>query len=159
MGNSQDTIAEIRRMITRARKNGNRSTIAILSVLLGEIQSLQMLQWFPITKKQILGIIKKLKGENEECMGFLEEETNSERYRRLLFENLILDTFLPQPLTLDEIEEALKKSGQLSKILAQRREEQAVAIAIKLLNSGPGFVDQGGDVALVVKKLRCQKTG
>ena len=133
-----------------ARKNSNKGTVAIMSVLLGEIQNLQFSrgQQGDVRDEQVVRIIKKLIKSNNETKDRLDDD--NPKHQQLVVENTILEQLLPEALTRPQIREILSK---FSAIKEAAKDGQAIGIAMKILTSEKAIVE-GENVAMVVKDLR-----
>lgn len=133
-----------------ARKNSNKVTVSIMSVLLGEIQNLQYSrgQQGDVKEEQVVRIIKKLIKSNNETKDKIDAE--STKHQQLVIENTILEQLLPEALTRPQIREILRKFSAIKEAV---RDGQAIGIAMKILMSEQVIVE-GENVAIVVKDLR-----
>lgn len=146
MSSLQERIEEA---LLAARKAGRSSERSVLSVLLGEIQNLQNSrgQKGKVTDIQVVRVIRKLVSSNQETLEHL--KPGMEMFNRLSLENLVLEGFLPQLWTKEQILGFLQKHKDL--LCSQKSHGQATGIAVKLLNLCPV---EGQDVASVVADIR-----
>lgn len=134
----------LRSQLTTSIKEQNNIRKGILRVVLGDISTLEANR--SVTEDDIKKIIKKLIIGNTETLKFLKQEDS--RYSVLVEENHILNSFLPQLMTKNQIKDTLKEIDFSS----VKSEGQAVGIAIKYLKSNSLEFDSK-DVILVVKEI------
>ena len=147
-----DLLQRIKSEHLEARKRRQPTQSGILSVLLGEIQNLQASpgQRGDVQDGAIIRIIRKLIAGNEDLL--LKADEQSELHAKLVLENMLLDTLLPQMWSQEQIVEWLSnKHGRL--IREQKSDGPATGIALKLLNSCQCPVE-GNVVAQAVKEIR-----
>jgi len=113
--------------ITTARKAGDKQLVTILSVVIGEAQSLKFTKGrtTDVQDEEVIKIIRKLVEDNE----LLIQNGKTD----LIKENEILSTMLPKMASIDEIRTALQ--NVVGEILGARNEGQARGIAIKYLKT------------------------
>ena len=112
---------------TAARKAGNKQLVTLLSVVVGEAQSLKFTKGrtTDVQDEEVIKIIRKLVEDNE----LLIKNGKTE----LIKENEILATLLPQMASIGEIRVALQPVA--NEIKAAKSEGQARGVAIKYLKS------------------------
>lgn len=143
----------IREALLTARKGGDKVAQGILSVVLGEIETLQLSsnQKGAVTDQQIAKIVSKLIKSNEETLGLMKEGDG--RLADLEKENQILNGFLPKMWEKADIEKFLVDEWLVNPIQQAANDGQAMGIAMKALKAENAPV-QGQDVSEVVKALR-----
>ena len=112
---------------TAARKAGDKQLVTLLSVVVGEAQSLKFTKGrtTDVQDEEVIKIIRKLVEDNE----LLIKNGKTE----LIKENEILATLLPQMASIGEIRVALQPVA--NEIKAAKSEGQARGVAIKYLKS------------------------
>lgn len=129
----------------QALRDGDEVKKNILRLAIGEIETLQGRTGKDLTDEQCEKILRKLVADNEET---LEVRPNPQ----LVLENEILQSFLPQQLTIDEIREKLV---DCEGVADNPNFGQAIGTAINLLR-GHGFSVDGKDVTTVVREIHKQ---
>ena len=137
-------IDKIKEHATFARKTGDKAVLSILTVILGETQTLQFRKGHApiVTDEEVIKIIKKLIESNKETIQLSPDNT-----RNLIQEIEILSALLPKSANKQEIKAALT-----SVVLSGLNEGQAIGKAIKHLKS-EGVLAESKDVIEVVKEL------
>lgn len=133
-----------------ARKARNEIKRTILSVLVGEIQSQESLSG-PMEDKEIESKIRKLVQANKETIS---ASVKKDQVIVLDEEIQILESFLPQYLSVDKIAELLSSNPVAEKIKTLP-EGAAIGLAVKTMPQiacGAGFL--GGDIRAAVLKMR-----
>jgi hypothetical protein len=121
----------------------------LLKVVLGEVQ--QKSAGGKVTDEQGLAIVKKMAKANEETLGLLgAEDKRREQYEE---ENAILQSLLPNYLTVEQIVQRLTEGGLADEIKTAKNEGQATGIAMKKLKADNAPVE-GDTVKQAVVKLR-----
>lgn len=133
---------------TAARKAGNKQLVTLLSVVIGEAQSLKFTKGrtTDVQDEEIIKIIRKLVEDNE----LLIKNGKTD----LIKENEILASLLPKMASVDEIRVALQPV--IDEIKAAKSEGQARGIAIKYLKSKDVKADNK-DVMVVTAELFAAK--
>lgn len=94
-------IETIRTQKTEARKDANRVTeVAILNLLLGEVETVEKRTGKLYTESQVVDAIKKLIKSNDESLKHRASE-------KLVIENTVLAALLPKQLTEDQIRDLI----------------------------------------------------
>jgi uncharacterized protein len=140
-------IEEIKKRALLAMKARNTVEKEVLRVALGEIQVAEA-RASGISDDEIHAIIKKLVKSNQET---LELSANDEQKRILSEEIAILESLLPQTLSVEEIVERL--DGLAQELRAAKSSGQATGLAVKYLKSSNASVN-GKDVAVAVERIR-----
>lgn len=120
-----------------------------LRLVKGELQMAEVRQNKPLTDEQQAGVLKKILKGNEETLGIL--NADDERAQILQEENTLLNGFLPQVASNEEIKTAL--AGVIEQIKAAKNDGQATGIAMKTLKEAK-LVCDGGTVKDIVVGLR-----
>lgn len=141
-------IEEIRKRITAAMREKDDLTRNILKVALGDLQAAESRQSTPLTPDQAAGVVRKIIKGNEETIGLTKDAATIERLRK---ENAILESLLPQSLSVEEIVAALAPVE--AQVRGAGNDGQATGVAMKHLKS-TGATVTGADVATAVKRLR-----
>ena len=133
---------------TAASKAGNKQLVTLLSVVVGEAQSLKFTKGrtTDVQDEEVIKIIRKLVEDNE----LLIKNGKTE----LIKENEILATLLPQMASIGEIRVALQPVA--NEIKAAKSEGQARGIAIKYLKSQDVKADNK-DVMVITAELFAAK--
>ena len=129
----------IKQLHTDARKTGDKDGVSILSVVIGEVQTLQFRKGHAsdVTDEEVIKIIKKLIEDNQEMIDRGKDE--------LIKENKILASLLPQMVSKDEIRTAL------ADLQRPEGEGQARGLAIKYLKSKGIFADSKDVIEVVAE--------
>lgn len=148
-------IAEaVRQQLVAAIKGDKDTEKAVLRVLLGEIQTAEARQG-SLSDEQAANIVRKIIKNNNETLEVLRKnpsEQNNESASRLETENRILEQFLPQTLSPEEISQLLSQSEIRPQIIAAKNDGAAMGVAMKFLKD-KGAVE-GNVVKEVVAQLR-----
>lgn len=148
-------IAEaVRQQLVAAIKGDKDTEKAALRVLLGEIQTAEARQG-SLSDEQAANIVRKIIKNNNETLEVLRKnpsEQNNELASRLETENRILEQFLPQTLSPEEISQLLFQSEIRPQIIAAKNDGAAMGVAMKFLKD-KGAVE-GNVVKEVVAQLR-----
>lgn len=142
-------VEEIKKRVASAVKQGDTVTRDVLRLALGEIQTAEARKNAPVTEEDAAAALRKLIKSNEETLAAL--ASGDERIATLKLEVAVLASFLPAPLTVAQIVEAL--AGQAALIKAANNDGQATGIAMKHLKTSGAAVN-GADVTTAVKQLR-----
>ena len=137
-------IEMLRTKIAEAMKAGRKTEMGILRVLLGELQSKDITDDAPARK-----VVRTLMQNNQEAIRISGEAMKPEQREQLELENKVLQAYLPNYLSKDEIKVALQP--MLQAIKEARNEGQATGFAIRYLKDRP--VD-GTTVKEAVAELR-----
>lgn len=120
-----------------------------LRLVKGELQMAEVRQNKPLTDEQQAGVLKKILKGNEETLAVL--PADDARYESLVEENTLLNKFLPQVASNEEIMAAL--AGIIDQIKAAKNDGQATGVAMKTLKEAK-VVCEGGTVKDIVAGLR-----
>lgn len=137
---------QLRKDRIQAMKDKNRVAKDILGVALGEAQLAEARQG-KIEDTQVQKIIRKIISSNEEVMKIKADE-------KLTKENEILEEFLPQMWTEEQITLHLQSVDGMEELLKTAKSSgQATGIAMKALKCADASVD-GKIVSKVVSQMR-----
>jgi uncharacterized protein YqeY len=139
---------DIKAKMFAAMKSGDTVTKEILKVAMGEITTDAARAGRKGDDAEAQAILRKLMKSNEETLG---NTTDPAQRTQLEQENVVLATFLPKSLGVDEIVTLLAPVADAIK--AAGNDGQATGVAMKHLKSS-GAVVGGKDVGEAVKKLR-----
>lgn len=144
----------IKTALLKARKDKDEATKSVLTVVVGEAETLQYSKsqkGQELSDQQVIKIIQKVIQGNKES---LEQAPDHEQAPVLRAEVAILESFLPKMWGKATIEQTLLADASvLEQIKQAGNSGQATGVAMKFLKSQQAPV-QGGDVAEVVKALR-----
>lgn len=143
-------VQQIKSQLVQAMKSQNEVEKNILRVVLGEISVVENYasQNGPITEEQIHKIIRKIMLSNAETISYLPE--NEDRRLKLIQENKILESFLPNQLSISEIRQKLQT---ISEEIKAAKGGAAVGIAIQYFKQ-QGISVSGKDVRVVVEEMQ-----
>lgn len=147
-------LKNVKEALMQARVGKHDVAKSILSVIVGEVETLQFSkgQKGEITDQQIIKIINGAIASNEECMK--QAKLHDIDTFKFEMENEILKEFLPKMWDKATIEEVLvKNESVLKEITETKNPGQAIGVAVKFLKSQNAPVN-GADVAEVVRVLR-----
>jgi uncharacterized protein YqeY len=139
---------EIKTRMFAAMKAKNTVEKEILRVALGEIQTAGARSDKALGEDAVGAILKKLVKSNQESF----DVSSDEEQKRVLAEEIeILNSLLPQTLSVEQIVEAL--SSVTDGIKGAKADGPATGNAMKHLKQSGALVD-GKNVALAVKQIR-----
>ena len=142
-GSSKTLLEKIRAQRIEAMKARRAVEKDILSVVMGDAQTLESNQG-SLEDKQVIKIIKKIVKNNHEALGYKPSE-------RLEQENQVLEGLLPQEWSKEQIREALENSEVLN--LKEGNTGEAIGAAVNYFKNVEG--DQGGkEISEVVREIR-----
>jgi uncharacterized protein YqeY len=139
--------------LTEYRKKGAAVEMGALQVVLGDASTLEARSGKRPTDEEVEKLIRKTLLGNQETLAILEQKglVAGGNYAKLKAENAVLQSLLPQTLSVDEI------VGQLAEVAdavqAAKNDGQATGVAMKHLK-GKGLRVLGEDVTQAVKRLR-----
>jgi uncharacterized protein YqeY len=139
--------------LTAYRKAGASVEMGVLQVVLGDASTLEARSGKKATDDEVEKVIRKTLLGNQETLAILEQKglSTSDNYAKLKTENAVLQSLLPQTLSVDEIVGQLAEVGDAVK--AAKNDGQATGVAMKHLK-GKGLRVLGEDVTQAVKRLR-----
>ncbi len=139
--------------LTEYRKKGAAVEMGALQVVLGDASTLEARSGKRPTDEEVEKLIRKTLLGNQETLAILEQKglAAGDNHAKLKAENAVLQSLLPQTLSVDEI------VGQLAEVAdavrAAKNDGQATGVAMKHLK-GKGLRVLGEDVTQAVKRLR-----
>ena len=140
--------AQLKTGMLEAMKAGRPVEKNILRLALGEIQTAESRGEGAVSDEEIQRMLRKLIKSIGES---LEATTDSEKRAGLEEEIAVLERYLPQTMSVAEIQEALAPVQEA--VLAAGNDGQATGIAMKHLKS-TGATVEGKDVSQAVRALR-----
>lgn len=154
---------EIRKQKIQAMKNRDEARRDILTVALGEIQLVETREG-SITEERCQKILRKMIENNRDTMEKLEQKSFSSaseklgQFFQLKHEIRVLEEFLPQLLTKEQIKEYINgvddlQSGPENRIDTMENIGKAIGLVMKIFKENNIPVN-GKDVAEVVRELR-----
>lgn len=117
-------LKELKQQITDARKARDGDRLRTLQVVVGEIETAESRTGKPLEDSQIHKIIRKIIAGNDETIEHRPDES-------LVAENVMLNAFLPQMWSQQQIVDALAEDHQA--IQEARSDGQAMGIAMKTI--------------------------
>jgi hypothetical protein len=140
---------------TEARRSGDKISLSVLSVLLGEIQNIQFAKGrtTDVTDEEVIKIVKKImEGNSETLLGMMCEDGDEYKFSSVVVEkeNQILSGLLPSMATQEQIRGLLE--SQIEAIKAAKNSGQARGVAIKYLRTLNVFAESK-DVIEVVEAM------
>ena len=141
-------IDDIKKRIIVAVKTKNTQERDILKVVLGDLQIQETRKGDDLTDAEAQQIIRKVIKGNGEMITAVEDAAVVERMNQ---EIAILESLLPQSLSVEEIVAALDPVADAVK--AAGNDGQATGVAMKHLKSSGAEV-QGKDVSAAVRQMR-----
>lgn len=138
---------KIKTNMIASSKQGRELERTLLRTVLGEIQRKEAKA--DLNDEQIIAVIKKMHSNNLETIDKLDGA--SAMAERLAEENIILESYLPKTLSVEEIAEALR--GIEDKILGAPNDGPAIGMSVGFLKK-QGLAADGKDIAQAVKKIR-----
>lgn len=137
----------LKRRILTARKNLSNIERDILSVILGECQTLEARSG-KISDEEVYNIIRKQIEANKEVLKILPDNFVTKQ------ENIILESLLPQYLTQEQIKQVLMENITMcNELQKEGNEGKAIGLAIKFCKQNNLNVI-GNDVKIVVASIR-----
>lgn len=137
-------IDKIKTELLTARKNRDKLAVNVLGLVLGEIQTASVAK--DLTEQDELSIIKKIIKSNNTTIKALKESGTD--FQELEQENEILNQFLPQQLTCEQIEKIIAEHG----ITLDSNVGKSMGMAIKVLKK-EGHEFDANDVREAIQKL------
>jgi len=139
--------------LTEYRKKGSAVEMGVLQVVLGDASMLEARSGKKPTDDEVEKLIRKTMLGNQETLTILQQKglTGSENFAKLKTENALLQSLLPQTLSVDEIVTHLAEVSEAIK--AAKNDGQATGVAMKHLK-GKGLRVLGEDVTQAVKRVR-----
>lgn len=136
-----------------SRKAGNAAEMGVLQVILGDASTLQARSGKPPADDEVEKLIRKTLLGNQETMGLMAERgmTGTDNYAKLQTETALLQSLLPQTLSVEAIVAELAAIADAVK--AAKNDGQATGVAMKHFK-GKGLRVLGEDVTAAVKRLR-----
>lgn len=144
-------IDQINEAITKSMKQADAKHRGFLRLIKGDLQMAETRQNKPLTDEQQSNVLKKILKGNEETIAALNED--DPRVAVLEEENKLLNSFLPQLASTDEILQVLK--DVLSQIQAAKNDGQAMGLAMKTLKEAK-IACEGEQVKSIVSEIRGQ---
>ena len=141
-------IDDIKKRVVLAMKAKNTQERDILKVVLGDLQIQETRKGDALTDAEAQQIVRKVIKGNAEMSAALDD---AGKIQTIQEENTILESLLPQTLSVGQITEAL--AAVVDAIKAAGNDGQATGVAMKQLKS-TGAQVQGGDVAAAVRQIR-----
>lgn len=114
-------VDKVQEMLTAAINDRQDFKKNVLKVLMAELQRLKP----PVADSSVITSVKKMIDGNNECMKY---PMDDEKKQGLIYENKILEEFLPKMATRSEI---LVEVAKIKDDLAGKMDAQAYGIAIK----------------------------
>jgi uncharacterized protein YqeY len=150
-----EMITTLRSKLTESRKLGKKLELSMLSLVLGEVDTIEG-RGKKVSNEEVEKIIRKIIVSNTETMNLMREKGGITGSFDLPAENAFLNTLLPKTLTKEEIKHLLTNKMETNKmemIKSAKSDGQATGIAMKILKEGNHKV-LGEDVAGAVKEMR-----
>jgi len=144
-------IDALRQRIAAASKAGHTLERDVLKVALGDIQLAASRKAEPLTDAESQQIVKKMVKSGEETLAALRQRGDADAVAKVQAEQAILQSLLPQTLSVDDIVARLDPVADAVKNAPN--DGAATGVAMKHLKSTGQPVD-GKDVAQAVKRLR-----
>ena len=141
-------IDDIKKRVVLAMKAKNTQERDILKVVLGDLQIQETRKGDALTDAEAQQIVRKVIKGNAEMSAALDD---AGKIQTIQEENTILESLLPQTLSVGQITEAL--AAVVDAIKAAGNDGQATGVTMKQLKS-TGAQVQGGDVAAAVRQIR-----
>lgn len=143
-------LTDLQTKMTQARKSGDRESLNILSVIIGDLSTLKARNNKDVTEDQIENLIRGLRDKNNETLTLLAGKSREADEVRLNKENAYLTSLLPITLTVEEIKVAL---AEIRDQLIAAKAGAAVGVAMKFLKP-KGLKVLGDDVKIAVEQLK-----
>lgn len=139
--------------LTTCRKAGATVEMGVLQVVLGDASMVEARTGKKASDDEVEKLIRKTMLGNQETLGLMQQRsmTASENYAKLVTENALLQSLLPQTLSVAEIVGHLAEVGDAVK--SAKNDGQATGVAMKHLK-GKSLRVLGEDVTQAVKQLR-----
>jgi uncharacterized protein YqeY len=137
----------MKKRLIDAMKGGRTVEKEILKVAIGEIE-VQDARGVVKGEEDQIAIVRKIVKANEETLA---ATTDAAAKQQLVEENVVLNSFLPQQMGVDQIVAALESVRD--PIRAAANDGQATGVAMKHLKAAGASVN-GKDVTEAVKKIR-----
>ena len=143
----------LKQKLLACRKASLSIEMGVLQVVLGEASMIEARGGKPATDDELEKIIRKVILGNQETLGILQARdlSASDNFAKLTTENTLLQSLLPQTLSVPEIVQALAEIAD--PLRAARNDGQATGLAMKHLK-GKNLRVLGEDVTVAVKQLR-----
>jgi uncharacterized protein YqeY len=136
-------IESIKKQLLNARKSQNKEVLSILTVVLGEVDTLKFSKGHSVvTNEEVIKIIKKLIEDNELLIQHGKNE--------LIDENKILADLLPKFATQEEILTILQ---DIKDKIIVAKDGQAIGLAVKYIKS-KNIPADNKDIITVVKSMK-----
>jgi uncharacterized protein YqeY len=143
----------VREKFEEARRSGNREQKNVLSVILGDVATMEARTGKDVPDADLEKLLRKLVESNTESLAQLKAHHREGEPQAAVLEQEIvfLKTLLPKSLDQEAIAKALEPVR--AEIVAAKNDGQATGVAMKHLK-GLSLNAQGQDVSAVVKQLR-----
>lgn len=142
----------VKENLTKAMKARNTLEIGVVRMLLSNMQTLEATQGKAMTEDQAISVVKKLINQNnEEIATRTGHEQYAENIAKLQAENVILETYLPNFLSAEQIKAVLCTDENWPQIKSAKNAGAAIGVAMKLLK--PVGAVEGNTVKAVVAEV------
>ena len=143
----------VRQKFDEARRSGQRQEKDLLSVILGDISTLEARSGKEVSDAEVEKLLRKMVESNTETLAQLKSHHRADDPRASVLEQEItfLKTLLPQSLDTEGIVKALE--AVRADIVSAKSDGQATGVAMKHIKS-LGLNAQGQEVSAAVKQIR-----
>lgn len=145
-------LSRVKENLTKAMKARNMLEVNVVRMLLSNMQTLEATQGKEMTEDQGISVVKKLINQNnEEIATRTGHEQYAETIAKLQAENLILETYLPNFLSAEQIKAVLCTDENWPQVKSAKNAGAAIGVAMKLLK--PVGAVEGNTVKDVVAEV------
>jgi uncharacterized protein len=146
-------VETLKQKLTACRRAGRSVEMGVLQVVLGELSMMGTGTGKPVSDEVVEKVVRKTMLGNQQTLALLQERgmTQNENFAKLTAENVLLQSLLPDTLTVADIAAALDEVSD--RVKAAKNDGEATGVAMKHLK-GMNLRVVGNDVAKAVKQLR-----
>lgn len=98
-------IDKVRNDLNQALKNGDKQVVSVLRGIIAVIQNAEIAKRTPLTDEEIINVLQKESKKRLEAAELYDKAGSAERKTAELEEKIIIDRYLPEQLSDDDLEE------------------------------------------------------
>ena len=130
----------------QALKKRERKKLEVIRFILSKVKNKEIEKQTELSDEEIIDVLRKIEKELNESLEFAKKSNRNELIEDYSFQLEIVKSYLPKPLSDDELEKEIERIIEENKALWEKNPRAIIGIAVKKLKT----VAEPGRIAKIV---------
>ena len=117
----------------KALKEGDKKQLEILRFILSRVKNKEIEKQKELSDEEVIEVLRKIEKELNESLEFAQKSKREDLVQNYKAQLEVVKSYLPKPLTDEELEKEIEKIIEENKILWEKNPRAIIGIAVKKL--------------------------